>query len=316
MSKGASKTYGLANLACCPNHLNDQTGPLWSLSACCESPFSTTSPEHPDAPPHPMRIRGVLRSHLTQEPLSCPRALATEPAQTPNLTLSLPEGPHRAVQEEASTRAREAGARLGRGRARTGPGGAAGARSGSGSPARPAPPAPARAGHVVPRPPALWAPAASGPRQPAWPQQGPRTLRGERRGPKGRAPGGGAPRRGRREGRTRGAPGACFRGSRPAGSVRVSGEQRVAPQALSRGRSGREQRTAEAPGRRPLRETVGGRSVCLHNPLLGPAGDPGAAAGLGPASASRSSLTAENEYPVRAWRCTALKTAAGTRVAL
>ena len=110
----------------------------------------------------------------------------------PILTLSLPERPHRAVQEEASARARETGARLGRRRVRMGPGAAAGVRSGSGSRARPAPPAHARAGHVVPSPPARWDPGG-GPSASA--AAGPRTAWGEGRGPAGRGPVGGARRR-------------------------------------------------------------------------------------------------------------------------
>lgn len=160
--------------------MTNETGTLSPPSLCRVSPFSTISfggsPSAQITPPHHAGLEYPCPLSLDPRGLtSRSRSVTLEPAPTPGLTFSLPKGAHRAVQEEASARAREAGARLARGRVRKRPGGAAGARSGSGSRARPAPPAPARAGHVVPGPPALSGPAVPGPQQPVRPPQEPRT---------------------------------------------------------------------------------------------------------------------------------------------
>lgn len=324
ISNGRSKTYGLVNLAGCDEEsspttsMTNQTGTLSPLFLCWEPPFSTTSFCGPPSIPIPHLTHAGLQypsSSLSLDPRGlvarpCPRVLTMEPIQTPGLTLSLPEGAHRAVQEEASTRAREAGARLGRGRVRRRPGGAAGARSGSGSRARPAPQAPARAGHVVPRPPALSVPAAPGPQQPVRPPQKLRTSWGEGRGPKGSAPGGGAPRRGRREGRAREArraQGTCFRGSRPAGSVRASRDERVVSQLFPGATWGRGRRTAEAPVPAGWGKGLrAGGSACAI-PFSRP---PGSRSSFDPGAGVRLAVFTHpsKQYPVPAWRCKPLKT--------
>lgn len=173
----------------------------------------------------------------------------------PILTLSLPERPHRAVQEEASARARETGARLGRRRVRMGPGAAAGVRSGSGSRARPAPPAPARAGHVVPSPPARWDPGG-GPSASA--AAGPRTAWGEGRGPAGRGPVGGARRRATAPGTAD--PQARARSPRPPAAFAAG--------SFPKSRSGWGRRTAEAAASRPQREAGPRAGRCALRDLL------------------------------------------------
>lgn len=75
-------------------------------------------------------------------------------------------------------------------------------------------------------------------------------------------------------GRRGGTQGTCFRGSRPAGSVWASRDERIVSQLFPGATWGRGRCTAEAPGSRGLRERAEGRRVCLRNPLLDPAGIP------------------------------------------
>ncbi|XP_019487883.1 PREDICTED: uncharacterized protein LOC109376422, partial [Hipposideros armiger] len=145
-------------------------------------PRSRTGRGGPGAPQGPFPP-SLNRSERV--PLPCPRALTAEPSPKPGLTLSRPEGLHRTVQEEAPPRARGAGARLGQVRARTRPGSTAGARSGSRSGALPAPPAPARAGHVVPPLPARLGPGGPSASAGARPRPRQRSKWGEGRRTRG-----------------------------------------------------------------------------------------------------------------------------------
>lgn len=150
-------------------------------------PLSCTGRGSPGAPqgPFPPSLNGS--ESVT---LRCPRARTAEPSQKAypgllrRLTLALPEGLHRTVQEEAPPRARGAGARLGQERVRTRPDSTAGARSGSRSGARPAPLAPTLAGHVVPSLSARLGPGGPSASAATRPRLGLRTKWGEGRGTK------------------------------------------------------------------------------------------------------------------------------------
>lgn len=259
---------GLVSLACCNKKSSsiiskpNQTGTLSPLPSSAQSPhffhhLLLRVPEHPGYhPPRPHHWKGRrrvpsihLRPHWTTEHPSRSGAVGTaRGALTDAHSYPFsPERPHRAVQEEASARARETGARLGRRRVRMGPGAAAGCalelwEPGT-APLRPRLPGPDT---WCLRRPARWDPGC-GPSASA--AAGPRTAWGEGQGPGRPGPVGG-----------RGG-GLLLRG-RPTARAPDSVAQapsRLRSGLVSRSRSGWGRRTAEAAASRPRRRPGQGR---------------------------------------------------------